>query len=111
MQKPDMSHDEESSERQDEGANGDEEEDLDSEGAIDEAYVMAYLGRHCCSQTIVARTDSGGAVCGGTMTPVGIHGDVYACNMCGHEHLESERVAELERLYHSMATEVQEEGR
>ena len=108
VQQTDLLHEEGLAERQDEEASGIEEEDDGSEDAIDEAYVMAYLGRHCCSQTTSAKKDSESAVCGGTMTPVGIHGDVYACNMCGHERLESERVAELERLYDSMTTEVQE---
>ena len=77
--------------------------DAETEDGVDEAYVMAYLGRHCCSQPMAASQEGQDAMCGGTMTPVGIHGDVYACNMCSHERLESERVAELERAHEEVA--------
>ena len=70
----------------------------------DEAYVMAYLGRHVCPQEAPSVGEEE-AACGGTMTPVGVHGDTYACNMCGFERLESERVAQLEKMYQAVAKE------
>lgn len=71
----------------------------------DEAYIMAYLGRHVCPQEL-PRADEEEEACGGTMTPVGVHGDTYACNMCGFERLELERLAELEKMYQAVAQEV-----
>ena len=71
----------------------------------DEAYIMAYLGRHVCPQELPT-ADEEEEACGGTMTPVGVHGDTYACNMCGFERLESERLAELEKMYQAVAQEV-----
>jgi len=73
----------------------------------DEAYIMAYLGRHVCPQELLTANEEEEA-CGGTMTPVGVHGDTYACNMCGFERLESERLAELEKMYQAVAQEVQQ---
>lgn len=64
------------------------------DGEADEAYVMAYLGRHMCPQEVQS-----GVACGGSMTPVGVHGDTYVCNMCDFERSETERVAELARTF------------
>ena len=74
---------------------------------VDEAYVMAYLGRHMCPQEAVSADEEGG-VCGGAMTPVGVHGDTYVCNMCGYERSESERVAELAQTFHDVSEEVRQ---
>ena len=77
---------------------GNEEEE------VDEAYVMAYLGRHMCPQEVQSAHMSG-AACGGTMTPVGVHGDIYVCNMCDFERSESERIAELSRTFQEISDE------
>ncbi|DBB01084.1 hypothetical protein WJX77_011591 [Trebouxia sp. C0004] len=90
-----------------EGSHADSAEDSAEDHEVpDEAYIMAYLGRHVCPQELPAANEEEG-VCGGTMTPVGVHGDAYACNMCGFERLESERLAELEKMYQAVAQEVQ----
>jgi len=91
-----------------EASHADSAEDSAEEYEVpDEAYIMAYLGRHVCPQEL--RTANGKEeACGGTMTPVGVHGDTYACNMCGFERLESERLAELEKMYQAVAQEVQQ---
>lgn len=90
----------------DEGQSANEDFQSDSEEyeVPDEAYVMAYLGRHVCPQEAPSVGEEE-AACGGTMTPVGVHGDTYACNMCGFERLESERVAQLEKMYQAVAKE------
>lgn len=72
------------------------------EEAVDEAYIMAYLGRHMCPQEVQSAHMSGEA-CGGTMTPVGVHGDTYVCNMCDYERSESERIAELSRMFQEIS--------
>lgn len=75
--------------------------DTESEdGEADEAYVMAYLGRHMCPQELQS-----GVACGGSMTPVGVHGDTYVCNMCDFERSETERIAELARTFQSVMDE------
>lgn len=74
-------------------------------GDVDGAYIMAYLSRHCCYQQSGMSETGEAAVCGGTMTPVGVHGSVYACNMCGHERLESERISELEKMHEAVTAE------
>ena len=74
---------------------------------VDEAYVRAYVGRHMCPQEAVSADEEGG-VCGGAMTPVGVHGDTYVCNMCGYERSESERVAELAQTFHDVSEEVRQ---
>ena len=108
LQETDTSHEELAAGLQEEDASRIAEEDDESADAVDEAYVMAYLGRHCCSQSVGSQKESEDAICGGTMTPVGIHGDMYACNMCGHERLESERIAELEEINDRVAKEAQD---
>ena len=91
-----------------EGSHADSAEDSAEDYEVpDEAYIMAYLGRHVCPQELPAANEEEEA-CGGTMTPVGVHGDTYACNMCGFERLESERLAELEKMYQAVAQEVQQ---
>ena len=74
---------------------------------VDEPYVMAYLGRHMCPQT-GGPADEEGEVCGGAMTPVGVHGDTYVCNMCGFERSESERVAQLAQTFQDVSVEVRQ---
>ncbi len=83
---------------------GDEPDTEAEVNGVDEAYIMAYLGRHVCPQDLPS-TDGQEVACGGTMTPVGVRGDVYACNMCNFERKESERVAELERMYQTVTNE------
>jgi len=91
-----------------EGSHADSAEDSAEDYEVpDEAYIMAYLGRHVCPQELPIANEEEEA-CGGTMTPVGVHGDTYACNMCGFERLESERLAELEKMYQAVAQEVQQ---
>ncbi len=91
-----------------EGSHADSAEDSAEDYEVpDEAYIMAYLGRHVCPQDLPTANGEEEA-CGGTMTPVGVHGDTYACNMCGFERLESERLAELEKMYQAVAQEVQQ---
>ncbi len=91
-----------------EASHADSAEDSAEEYEVpDEAYIMAYLGRHVCSQELPIANGEEEA-CGGTMTPVGVHGDTYACNMCGFERLESERLAELEKMYQAVAQEVEQ---
>ena len=91
-----------------EGSHADSAEDSAEDYEVpDEAYIMAYLGRHVCSQELPTANGDEEA-CGGTMTPVGVHGDTYACNMCGFERLESERLGELEKMYQAVAQEVQQ---
>ena len=75
-----------------------------NEEAVDEAYVMAYLDRHMCPQEVQSAHMSGEA-CGGTMTPIGVHGDTYVCNMCDFERSESERIAELSRMFQEVSDE------
>ena len=90
------------------GSHADSAEDSAEEYEVpDEAYIMAYLGRHVCPQELPTANGEEEA-CGGTMTPVGVYGDTYACNMCGFEQLESERLAELEKMYQAVAQEVQQ---
>ena len=72
---------------------------------VDEAYVMAYLGRHMCPQEVQCG-DMSREVCGGSMTPVGALGDTYVCNMCDFERSESERIAELSRTFQEISSEV-----
>ena len=84
----------------------DAEEAVTRTGEVDEAYVMAYLGRHMCPQEVGSSAEGG--VCGGAMTPVGVHGDTYACNMCGFERSESERIAELARTFQAVSDEAQQ---
>ena len=79
-------------------------DDGTEEDEVDEAYVMAYLGRHMCPQEVQSAHMSG-AACGGTMTPVGVHGDTYVCNMCDFERSESERIAELSRTFQEVVDE------
>lgn len=79
-------------------------DDGNEEEEVDEAYVMAYLGRHMCPQEVQSG-DMSGEVCGGTMTPVGVHGDTYVCNMCDFERNESERIAELSRTFQEISDE------
>ena len=76
------------------------------DGEVDEAYVMAYLGRHMCPQEVQSADVSGGA-CGGTMTPVGVHGDTYVCNMCDFERSEQGRIAELARTFQEIGGEAE----
>ncbi len=91
-----------------EASHADSAEDSAEEYEVpDEAYIMAYLGRHVCPQELPTANGEEEA-CGGTMTPVGVYGDTYACNMCGFERLESERLAELEKMYQAVAQEVQQ---
>lgn len=70
------------------------------DGEVDEAYVMAYVGRHMCPQELQS-----GVACGGTMTPVGVYGDTYVCNMCDFERSETERIAELARTFQAVMDE------
>lgn len=86
------------------GVTADAVDDGTEEGEVDEAYVMAYLGRHMCPQEVQSAHMSG-AACGGTMTPVGVHGDTYVCNMCDFERSESERIAELSRTFQEVVEE------
>ena len=86
------------------GSTADAVDDGNEEAEVDEAYVMAYLGRHMCPQEMHSAHMSG-AACGGTMTPVGVHGDTYVCNMCDFERSESERIAELSRTFQEMSDE------
>ena len=109
---------------------GDEgQADSKTYNGVDEAYVMAYLGRHVCPQELplankgqntackgqesIAEGEElvseGETACGGTMAPVGIHGDLYTCNMCNCERLESDRVAELERVFQAVAQEAEQQ--
>lgn len=86
------------------GVPADAVDDGTEEDEVDEAYVMAYLGRHLCPQEVQSAHMSG-AACGGTMTPVGVHGDTYVCNMCDFERSEIERIAELSRTFQEVVDE------
>ena len=69
---------------------------MPSEAAVDEAYVMAYLGRHMCHKALQS-ADQDEKIYGGAMTLVGLRGETYACNKCSLERSKTERVDGQER--------------
>ena len=73
--------------------------DVSGHIGMDTAYIMAFLDRHVCPQELPANVAAEVSMCGGTMAPEQLDGDVYECNMCGYKRCESERIAELEQTY------------